>query len=91
MTHRWKVRHVATAAAATFSVSVSSVRGLPLRGLLLIATNGAGHVKAGTLGSLVVRLPLPPGGLLSLWQNEPRFHAAYTNRYPGYFETVSVS
>lgn len=40
------------------------------------------------LGPLLIRQPLPPGSLIGLWNNDARFKAAYTDRYPGYFETV---
>ncbi len=47
-----------------------------------------GHdVPDGTIGSIAIRLPLPPGSLQGLWGNEKRFQAAYLERYPGYYLT----
>ncbi len=45
------------------------------------------EVNAGTQGHIVIRLPLPPGCLTILWNNEARFKNAYLNHFPGYFST----
>ncbi|WP_108835297.1 AMP-binding protein [Tateyamaria sp. Alg231-49] len=48
----------------------------------------AGHpVKAGTLGAIAIKLPLPPGTLPTLWNAEARFKSSYLNAFPGYYET----
>jgi propionyl-CoA synthetase len=44
-------------------------------------------MKAGEVGSLVVKLPLPPGSFPTLWQAEQRFREAYLDDYPGYYKT----
>ncbi len=44
-------------------------------------------VRAGEIGALVVKLPLPPGTFPTLWQNEARFRTSYLNEFPGYYET----
>jgi propionyl-CoA synthetase len=41
----------------------------------------------GTPGQIVIRLPLPPGCLPTLWHNDEGFRAAYLSRYPGYYLT----
>ncbi len=41
----------------------------------------------GEIGSIVVRLPLPPGTLATLWQADQRYLDAYLARYPGYYLT----
>jgi propionyl-CoA synthetase len=48
------------------------------------------EVKAGEIGSLVCRLPLPPGTLPSLWQAEERFFQSYLEQYPGYYLTADA-
>ena len=40
-----------------------------------------------TLGSIAVKLPLPPGTLPTLWNAEERFVKSYLSRFPGYYET----
>jgi len=36
-------------------------------------------------GYVVVKLPLPPGTLLDLWKDNPRFKAGYLDKFPGYY------
>jgi propionyl-CoA synthetase len=36
-------------------------------------------------GYVVVKLPLPPGTLLDLWEDNPRFKAGYLDKFPGYY------
>ena len=44
-------------------------------------------VPAGDIGALVVKLPLPPGTLPTLWNAEQRFREAYFEEFPGYYKT----
>ena len=44
-------------------------------------------VSAGEIGALVVKLPLPPGCLPTLWNAEQRFREAYLDEFPGYYKT----
>ncbi|MEM9999322.1 MAG: propionyl-CoA synthetase [Pseudomonadota bacterium] len=47
-----------------------------------------GHpVEPGTLGNIVVKLPLPPSCLPTLWNADERFRAAYLEDFPGYYKT----
>ena len=41
--------------------------------------------KPGTIGAIVVKLPLPPSCLPTLWNADDRFRQAYLTRYPGYY------
>ncbi len=38
-------------------------------------------------GIIAVKLPLPPGNLPTLWQNDRKFEESYTSAYPGYYFT----
>jgi propionyl-CoA synthetase len=38
-------------------------------------------------GNIVVKLPLPPGTLVTLWRNDQRFVESYMTTFPGYYET----
>lgn len=42
---------------------------------------------AGTLGNIVIKLPMPPGCLPTLWQADDRFRKAYLEDFPGYYKT----
>ena len=44
-------------------------------------------VPPGEIGAISLKLPLPPGSLPTLWQNDKRFVDSYLTRYPGYYET----
>ncbi len=44
-------------------------------------------VPPGTTGEIVVRLPLPPGCLPTLWGDDQRFIDSYLVRYPGAYIT----
>jgi propionyl-CoA synthetase len=41
----------------------------------------------GVEGAVVVRSPLPPGTLLTLWNDDERFVRSYFERYPGFYLT----
>ncbi|MGE5503980.1 MAG: propionyl-CoA synthetase [Actinomycetota bacterium] len=45
---------------------------------------------AGKVGSLVVRLPLPPGTLPTLWNADQRFFDSYLAEYPGCYKTADA-
>jgi propionyl-CoA synthetase len=50
-----------------------------------------GHeMPAGQIGAVVVRLPLPPGSLPTLWNNDAGYEASYLSRYPGYYLTADA-
>ncbi|KAF9911648.1 hypothetical protein EC991_002766 [Linnemannia zychae] len=38
-------------------------------------------------GNIVVKLPLPPSALTTLWNNSAGFQKSYLSRFPGYFDT----
>jgi propionyl-CoA synthetase len=38
-------------------------------------------------GAVAIRLPLPPGTMLTLWHNDRRYVDTYLTRYPGYYLT----
>jgi len=44
-------------------------------------------VPAGTMGSIVIKLPMPPACLPTLWQQDERFKEAYLTEFPGYYKT----
>jgi propionyl-CoA synthetase len=44
-------------------------------------------VPPGVTGDIVIRLPLPPGCLTTLWGDDQRFISSYLERYPGAYLT----
>jgi propionyl-CoA synthetase len=43
------------------------------------------EVDPGTIGNIAVKLPLPPGCLTTLWNDDDGCRDAYLTRYPGYY------
>jgi propionyl-CoA synthetase len=41
----------------------------------------------GEEGAITIKLPLPPGCLQTLWQDDERFRESYMSRYEGYYLT----
>jgi propionyl-CoA synthetase len=43
--------------------------------------------ETGTDGAIVIKLPLPPGSLPTLWQDDERYVASYLSAFEGYYLT----
>lgn len=52
-----------------------------------ILDNSGEEMNAGNIGNITIKLPMPPGCLTTLWNNDSRFVETYLDKYPGYFET----
>ncbi|MET0574469.1 MAG: propionyl-CoA synthetase [Mesorhizobium sp.] len=64
---------------------------VPMPGYDIQVLDDAGHpVASGTLGNVVVKLPLPPGCLPTLWNADERFRQAYLAEFPGYYKTADA-
>ncbi|MCA1298249.1 propionyl-CoA synthetase [Stappia indica] len=64
---------------------------VPMPGYDVQVLDDAGHpVPAGTLGNVVIKLPLPPGCLPTLWQAPERFRTSYLDEFPGYYKTADA-
>ena len=48
------------------------------------------EVKRGEVDALVIKLPLPPGTLPTLWNNDEGFLKSYLTDYPGYYKTADA-
>jgi propionyl-CoA synthetase len=62
---------------------------LPMPGydVTILDLNTGQPVPPNTEGVITVKLPLPPGTLMTLWQNDQGFEESYTDPYPGYYFT----
>jgi propionyl-CoA synthetase len=47
-------------------------------------------LPAGTMGSLVIKLPLPPGCLPTLYRQDERMRESYLKEFPGYYKTADA-
>ncbi|MBC7584185.1 MAG: propionyl-CoA synthetase [Tardiphaga sp.] len=52
-----------------------------------VVDEAAKPLPAGTMGPLVIKLPMPPGCLPTLWEQDERCKEAYFNEFPGYYKT----
>jgi propionyl-CoA synthetase len=52
-----------------------------------VVDEAAKPVPANTMGSIVIKLPMPPGCLPTLWEQDERCRQAYFNEFPGYYKT----
>jgi len=52
-----------------------------------VVDEAAKPVGPNTMGSIVIKLPMPPGCLPTLWNQDERFKEAYLSEFPGYYKT----
>jgi propionyl-CoA synthetase len=64
----------------------SPTRPLPGWDVQVLDTSGK-PVEPGTDGAIVVKLPMPPGALPTLWNDDERFVQSYMSAFPGYYLT----
>jgi propionyl-CoA synthetase len=48
------------------------------------------EVKPNQMGSIVVKLPLPPACLPTLWEADERFKDSYLTEFPGHYKTADA-
>jgi propionyl-CoA synthetase len=64
---------------------------VPMPGYRIDVVDEAGKpLAADTIGSIVVKLPLPPGCFPTLWHQDERFREAYLDEFPGYYKTADA-
>ncbi|WP_269585557.1 propionyl-CoA synthetase [Roseibium sp. Sym1] len=64
---------------------------VPMPGYDVQVLDDAGHpLGPNTLGNIVVKLPMPPGCLPTLWNADKRFFDAYLAEFPGYYKTADA-
>lgn len=62
--------------------------GLPVCGFDIQILDEEGHqVEDGKEGLISIKLPLPPGCLTTLWNNDERFKKGYLSQFDGYYTT----
>ena len=67
----------------------SSTKPTPGNDLRVLDAAGQ-EMKPGEIGTLCIKLPLPPGASPTLWQADERFRAAYLSQNPGYYHTADA-
>jgi propionyl-CoA synthetase len=57
---------------------------------VLVVDEQCRPARPGDIGNLVVKLPLPPGCLPTLWNNDEGFVSSYLTQFPGYYKTADA-
>ena len=52
-----------------------------------VLAEGGQEAPAGQIGSIVIRLPMPPGCLPTLWNNDAGYEKSYLSTFPGHYLT----
>ncbi len=55
-----------------------------------VVDDAAKPLPAGTMGSIVIKLPLPPGCLPTLYRQDERMRESYLKQFPGYYKTADA-
>ena len=64
----------------------SASRAVPGYNVQVINSN-LEQLPAGQMGDIVIKQPLPPGTMLTLWKADNRFEETYMKEFPGYYQT----
>ena len=63
----------------------------PVPGWDVQVLNEAGsRAQPDEIGAIVVKLPMPPGAMPTLWQADDRFVEKYLTTFPGFYETADA-
>ena len=64
---------------------------VPMPGYIVDIVDEACHpAPTGEMGSIVIRLPLPPGCLPTLYRQDERMRESYLKEFPGYYKTADA-
>ncbi len=64
---------------------------VPMPGYIVDVVDEACHpAPTGEMGSIVIRLPLPPGCLPTLYRQDERMRESYLKEFPGYYKTADA-
>jgi len=67
----------------------SSAVAMPGYAVRIVDESGK-ELAANTMGEIVVKLPLPPGCLPTLWQQDDLFRSNYLDQFPGFYKTADA-
>jgi len=71
-----------------FQQTKAGSAGLPVPGYNVEILDEQGQqLPANQQGCVAIKLPLPPGCLTTIWQNQKRFQEGYLTTHPGYYVT----
>ena len=57
---------------------------------IAVVDEGGREIRKGEIGNIVVKLPLPPGCLPTLWNDDDGFVTSYLTEFPGHYKTADA-
>lgn len=93
--HWWQTETGWAIAANPFGIEELPTKlgssGVPMPGydVRILDEQGA-EMPAGEMGSVAIKLPLPPACLPTLWNNDNQFADAYLSEFDGYYKTADA-
>jgi len=93
--HWWQTETGWAIAANCLGIEALPIKpGSPTRAVpgwdLRVVDDAGQPLDAGVTGSLVVKLPLPPGAAPTLWNADARYRQAYLEEFPGHYKTADA-
>ncbi len=90
--HWWQTETGWAIAANPLGIELKPVKpgspSLPMPGYDVRVVDDEGQAKPpGELGTLLIKLPLPPGTLSTLWEADTRYQESYLAEFPGFYDT----
>ncbi len=90
--HWWQTETGWAIAANCMGIDFAPVKpGSPTRAVpgydVQVLDEEGNPVAANDMGAISIKLPLPPGTLPTLWNNDARYQESYLSRFPGYYLT----
>jgi propionyl-CoA synthetase len=90
--HWWQTETGWAIAANPMGIEILPVKdgspSVPMPGYDVRILSDAGEeMPTGDLGAIVIKLPLPPGTLPTLWQADERYKSSYLTAFDGFYET----
>lgn len=88
--HWWQTETGSAIAGSLLGLGVTAEKGIGRAAVgfdLRVLDESGREAPRGAEGELVLKLPLPPGCLTTLWQAEARMHETYLARFPGYYRS----
>ena len=93
--HWWQTETGWAIAANCMGLGALPVKyGLPTKAVpgfdVQVVDKNCKEVPRGETGAIVVKLPMPPGCLPTLWLADDRFIESYMEEFPGYYKTADA-
>ena len=93
--HWWQTETGSPIAANPVGLGILPIKlgspSVPMPGYVIDVLDEASQpMSPGSMGSIVIRLPLPPGCLPTLYRQDERMRESYLSEFPGYYKTADA-